>query len=109
VAAVGFAVLLACASSAAARRRLAARPLVGLGTVSYGLYLWHVPVLLWLRGHGLLPLSPLPALAVALPLSLALATASWVLVEKPALRLGRLRSDRRRRRAQWQSPETVSA
>lgn len=109
VAAVGFAVLLACASSAAARRSLAARPLVGLGTVSYGLYLWHVPLLLWLRGHGLLPLSPLPALAVVLPLSLALATASWLLVEKPALQLGRRRAQRRRRRAQWQSPETVSA
>ena len=42
-----------------------------------------------------------------LPLSLALATASWLLVEKPALRLARVR--RRRRAAQWQSPETVSA
>ena len=91
VAAVGFAVLLASASCTAARRRLAARPLLGLGTVSYGLYLWHVPLLLWLRGHDLLPLSPLPALAVVLPLSLALATASWLLVEKPALRLGRRR------------------
>ena len=60
LAAVGFAVLLASASCAAARRRLEARPLVGLGTVSYGLYLWHVPLLLWLRGQGLLPLSRCP-------------------------------------------------
>jgi acetyltransferase len=95
LAAAGFALLLAAAVSEPVRRRLDRRPLVGLGTVSYGLYLWHVPLLLWLRAHGLLPGSPLAALAVAGPLSGLAAVASWCLVERPALARGRRRAARR--------------
>jgi peptidoglycan/LPS O-acetylase OafA/YrhL len=51
--------------------------------VSYGVYLWHVPLMLYLRAHGALPLSTWGALAVALPLTLAVAAASWYLVESP--------------------------
>jgi peptidoglycan/LPS O-acetylase OafA/YrhL len=75
------------------RARLARlRVFGGLGAVSYGLYLWHADVLLALVG----PRGPLAGaaehrflllLAVGLPVSLALATASYWLVERPALRL----------------------
>lgn len=27
-------------------------PLVWIGRLSYGIYLWHYPIMLWLRGHG---------------------------------------------------------
>jgi peptidoglycan/LPS O-acetylase OafA/YrhL len=74
------------------RARLArARVLAALGAVSYGLYLWHADVLLELVG----PRGPLAGVAhhrfallvaVGLPLSLALAAASYWLVERPALR-----------------------
>ena len=40
---------------ASAGRARPSAPLRGLGTISYGLYLWHLPVLLWLRFTGLLP------------------------------------------------------
>ncbi|MDX6679057.1 MAG: hypothetical protein QOE31_3109 [Solirubrobacteraceae bacterium] len=70
-------------------RVLASRPVAATGTVSYGLYLWHVPVLLWLRGLELLPLNTIGAAAVALPVSLALAAASWRLLEQPAIRRAR--------------------
>ncbi|CAB4871730.1 unannotated protein [freshwater metagenome] len=63
-------------------RALAARPLAVAGLVSYGLYLWHVPLLLWLRSMGLLPMHTWGATLVALPLSLLAAALSWLLVER---------------------------
>jgi peptidoglycan/LPS O-acetylase OafA/YrhL len=54
--------------------------------VSYGVYLWHMPVLIWLRLHGLFPATALPALPLVLLPTLALGAASWWLVERPALR-----------------------
>jgi peptidoglycan/LPS O-acetylase OafA/YrhL len=90
-AAAGFAAIVAAAAAGGAGwegRVLGWRPLAGVGTVSYGLYLWHVPLLLWLRAHGLLPLDALGALLVVTPVALVAATASWRLVERPWLRPG---------------------
>lgn len=70
-------------------RLAGARPLAALGTVSYGVYLWHVPLLLWARSQGLLPHSAGLALAAALPAAVAVATVSWMVVERPALRWAR--------------------
>ena len=58
---------------------LSCAPLRGLGTISYGLYLWHLPVLLWLRFEGLLPSRGFvgPWVVVA-ALSVLVAIASWV-------------------------------
>jgi peptidoglycan/LPS O-acetylase OafA/YrhL len=58
---------------------------------SYGLYLWHMPVIWslefrWLWVHRCL------LTAVAWALSLGLAAASWTLIERPALRLKSLTS-----------------
>jgi peptidoglycan/LPS O-acetylase OafA/YrhL len=83
-AAAGFALVIAAVSGAPAAAP-AWRPLAGLGVVSYGFYLWHVPVLLFLRGHGLLPLNPAGAALVGGAASLAVAVASWRLVERPAI------------------------
>ena len=83
-AALGFAVIVALAG-ARPPAALEWRPLVWVGAVSYGLYLWHVPVLLVLRANGLLPLSPLGATLVGLPISLLLGWASLRLVERPAM------------------------
>lgn len=98
LAAAGFAALIAVAAHGSGRlaRLPGARPLVALGTVSYGVYLWHVPVLLFLRRVDLLPLSFLPALGVALVVTLAIATLSWRFVERPALERAARRRDRAR-------------
>ena len=53
-AALGFAAVVA-AVAARPPAVLSRAPLRGLGTISYGLYLWHLPVLLWLRFEGLMP------------------------------------------------------
>jgi peptidoglycan/LPS O-acetylase OafA/YrhL len=72
-------------------RWLAWRPLAWLGTITYGLYLWHIPVIVWARGNGLLPGGALSAL-VALPIAIALGAASWYLLEQPFMnRAARLR------------------
>jgi peptidoglycan/LPS O-acetylase OafA/YrhL len=98
-AAAGF----ACIVGAAARttrppRLLAARPVAWAGHVSYGVYLWHVPLLLFLRAHGALPLSTVGALAVIAPLAFAIASASWYGIERPVQERAR-RATRRARRA----------
>ena len=104
-AAAGFAALIAVAAHGSGRlaRLPSARPLVGLGTVSYGVYLWHVPVLLFLRRVGLLPMAFLPALVVALAITLVIATLSWRFVERPVL--DRVARSRRRRAARPVRPK----
>ena len=84
-AAVGFAAVVA-AVAARPPAALACAPMRGLGTISYGLYLWHLPVLLWLRFEGLLPRTGFlgPWIEVA-ALSVLVAIASWVLVERPVI------------------------
>ena len=83
-AAAGFAMLI-CVAATRPPRVLALRPLAWCGLVSYGLYLWHVPVLLVLRAGGLLPLSVAGATIVGLPLSLLAGWLSFRFVEVPAI------------------------
>jgi peptidoglycan/LPS O-acetylase OafA/YrhL len=109
-AAFGFAALIALAAHGArAGRVLGTRPLAGLGTVSYGVYLWHVPLILWAKGHGLLPGSPVVALLAALGATLVVATASWLLVEKPVLAWAHRRTARERPEARKARPRARPA
>jgi peptidoglycan/LPS O-acetylase OafA/YrhL len=89
--AVAFAAMVVLAASPRSPRVLARGPLKWLGVVSYGLYLWHVPVIWWMRSRNLLPLDPLGALAVVAPPALLLATMSWFLVERPMMAWARAR------------------
>jgi peptidoglycan/LPS O-acetylase OafA/YrhL len=57
------------------------RPLCWVGTISYSLYLWHLPVYLW--AVRALPDAPLWQLvAVAVPGSFLAAFVSFALVER---------------------------
>ena len=79
------------------RRLLSNRALLWLGLVSYGLFLWHAAIIRRLGDEGALDsLGSVGFTAVALALSLAAAAASFYVVERPALRLGRRLSRRRR-------------
>jgi peptidoglycan/LPS O-acetylase OafA/YrhL len=70
------------------------RPLALLGVASYSLYVWHAPVVLELDGgRGIIASGFLPVLGVFLPLLIAIAAASYLLIERPALRLRRRWAD----------------
>lgn len=69
-----------------AARVLSVPPLVALGRISYGLYIWHLPIFK-LTPPRLLPSSPVLADVVLVALSVAVAVVSYVVVERPALRL----------------------
>jgi peptidoglycan/LPS O-acetylase OafA/YrhL len=78
---------------------LASPPARGVGTVSYGLFLWHLPVfagLYALTGAEFFAGGIVPLLAVGLPLSLFLACLSHVAVERPAMRWAARRVPHRR-------------
>ena len=84
---VGFALMIAAvvAGTGPVVKTFGVRPLALCGTVSYGLYLWHVPTILVGTKLDLLPHGFSARLAVVSVASFALAAASWKLVEQPAL------------------------
>ena len=83
----GFALLSTAVVAAAGRpgwfsRLVSPPPLVGLGKISYGLYLYHWPVVVVLD-HPRVDLAPVPLFAARIGVSLALAIVSYVLIEQP--------------------------
>ncbi len=70
-------------------------PLVFLGRISLGIYLLHLP--LWLAAHELAPASLMPLVgpsglttfAIMAPVTIVVATVSWLVLEKPLQRFRR--------------------
>ena len=81
---VGGTLLIIAAGPCAALNRLALsnRPMVGIGLISYPLYLWHWPILLFARivNEGILPRSGRVALII---IAIGLAAVTYRLVEFP--------------------------
>ena len=63
-------------------RALSVRPMRGIGMVSYGIYLYHWP-LFFVLTPARTGISGLPLLGVRLAVTLATATASYLIVERP--------------------------
>ena len=78
------------------RRFLGHRAVAWVGVVSYGVYLWHEFLLdrwvawRWTPPFEANPAPFLPSLAVVLVASVAVATVSWLVLERPLLQLKRL-------------------
>ena len=87
--AVAGMLLAACRAAPLASAIVGALPLRLLGRISYGFYLWHLPVLLWLHAEdGVAAAGGAGAFVLyGLLFSLAAATLSWALIERPALEL----------------------
>jgi peptidoglycan/LPS O-acetylase OafA/YrhL len=90
----GTAAMLPCMATAAllatgrgprpalVNRMLSWPPLVFVGLISYSLYLWHQPVLVFANYYYIGPLRP-AATAALLVATLLVATASWRFIEQP--------------------------
>ena len=78
---VGFGMVAAAVATGPARI-LGSAPMRRLGDYSYGIYLWHMPVLYVLRDTGRWPDSPWLAYASVLGIATVLGAASWHLVER---------------------------
>ena len=89
---VGLIISLEGAPGGMGRRVLSLPPLVYLGRISYGTYLWHwIVILVAVREFAM---SPLATLAVTVPVATGLAALSYELLEHPirtSPRLGRHR------------------
>jgi peptidoglycan/LPS O-acetylase OafA/YrhL len=69
----------------APRRLLAQRPVAWLGLISYGIFLWHFPVIMELDQAG--GMSFVPLLTAALAITIPIAALSYYVLERPLLRL----------------------
>lgn len=74
-------------------RALEWKPLVWLGVISYGVYLWHWPVTLWLGGRAARGADAVLLDSAIVVITVAVAAASYYLVERP-IREGRRRTAR---------------
>jgi len=97
---IGFDIIAACAAwiilalneSSPFKSLLMTKPMVFLGTISYGMYLWHAFFTSVMLGKGVKTEYVLLAI---LPLTIGFASASYYLLEKPFLNLkDKLGSDR---------------
>ena len=80
------AVIVGCLTEGPVSRVLSWRPLVALGVISYSVYLWHYPIFAWLQVRdGVTSWAPQ---VWSFVVTLLVATASYVVVERPFLRGG---------------------
>jgi peptidoglycan/LPS O-acetylase OafA/YrhL len=88
--------IAASVGDTALAKGLQKRPLVGLGKISYSLYLWHPPV--WFALVAVVPLSRHATAPLAISLSLLVAWLSYRYIEQPF---------RRRRDARLEQVESI--
>jgi peptidoglycan/LPS O-acetylase OafA/YrhL len=113
-AAVGIGLLLPAIfgdpSRGLVRRVLGNRALLWLGMVSYAFYLWHLAILTKLDRTGLADsIGGVGFTIVGFVCTTAVAAASWYLVERHALRLGRRLAQRSERRIEPAASAPVRA
>ena len=77
-------ILCACTFTITGKVRKLLEPLYYLGTISYGLYLWHLPVLISLKRISWI--NPGQALFLTVSITILFASVSWHFFEQPFVR-----------------------
>lgn len=75
-------IILFAVEGTAVHRLLGLRPIVGLGLVSYSLYLWHQPLFALARVYSTGPVAPATILVLTAA-AVVLAVLTWRFVERP--------------------------
>lgn len=83
-------IIIITLSSKRVQRFLLVMPLRFLGRVSYSLYLYHLPVLFSLVYLFYYSIPLWLILAISFPISLLIANLSWVFIEKPSIKYGKV-------------------
>ncbi|WJM84523.1 acyltransferase [Dickeya chrysanthemi] len=81
---VAVILLFLCSLRVGKAARIALKPFYYGGTISYGIYLWHLPVIMSVKSH-LTWLAPAQSFAVTFVSTLVLASLSWHFFEKKFL------------------------
>ncbi len=84
------------------------RPVAWVGVISYGIYLWHWPLIVWLGVRTATGVRSALLGVVVLVLTVAIAALSYYLVERP-IRTGRPLGTRERKRRALRRPGIVLA
>lgn len=79
----GLVVLFFCTLKITGFLKQALYPLYYLGTISYGIYLWHMPILSSI--NRVLGVPPIYELAILLLITIFIASISWFFFEKPII------------------------
>jgi peptidoglycan/LPS O-acetylase OafA/YrhL len=83
-----------------ASRALGLLPVAYLGRLSYGIYIWHWPLIVWAEPHQMLDMSSWPTVlrdVILTGAAVALASLSYHVIEKP-IRYGKIAAHLGRRR-----------
>jgi len=90
-------VLAIVASGPSARLVFENRAALFLGTISYSIYLWHFPIVIWVAGLVDLPaLGLVRGVLLVTPLVVVASAVSYFVVERPFLRLGKTKAVQKR-------------
>ncbi|MBK5231235.1 MAG: acyltransferase, partial [Thermoleophilia bacterium] len=83
--AIGYALIIAVCAQPVIGTSERLRPLESFGRWSYGVFLWHVPVLLFIKGQGWMPASAVLTWALLVAVVTTIGAAEWRFVERPLL------------------------
>ncbi|MBX9000478.1 acyltransferase [Klebsiella aerogenes] len=81
---VGTIILFLCSLRIGKFGRIILKPFYYGGTISYGIYLWHLPIIISVKEH-LSWLSPMQSFTVTIAFTLVIAALSWHFFEKKFL------------------------
>lgn len=83
--AIGYALIIAACAQPVIGSLSGLRFAESFGRWSYGVFLWHLPLLLFFKGHGLMPDSAFLTWIGLVAIAAAAGAATWRFVEKPML------------------------